>query len=175
MASKQYQHGFTAIELMVTVAIAAILVAIAAPSFKNIIEKGRVEAGSNQLFTALMLTRNEAVSRNQSGVLCKSADGASCTTSGGWEQGYLIFIDVNSDGAQDAGETLIRSYEANEFSVTIRASGDFSSLVRYASDGSVTSNDIFQICGPTGASRAQSIAVNNVGRPRREQGANSCP
>ena len=102
--------GFTLIELIVTVAIAAIVLTLGVPSFQEIINNNRLTAGANELVGALHLARSEAVKRNVRVTLCKSADGAVCTTSGGYQQGWIVFVDPNSNGTVDAGEPVIRSY-----------------------------------------------------------------
>ena len=70
--------GFTMIELMVTVVILAVLVALAAPSYHRLVIDSRMTAQSNDFLTALHFTRSEAVKRNTTVTMCKSADGAAC-------------------------------------------------------------------------------------------------
>ena len=86
-------QGFTIIELMVVVALAAILVTIAVPSFFDFLSKRRVEGVASELVTDLQYARSEAVARNQNvtltfGTNCylmhlSSGTSPSCTQAGG--------------------------------------------------------------------------------------------
>ena len=79
-------RGFTLIELMVVVAIAAILLMVAAPSFNETIEQSRVETVQNDLMRDVAFARQQALSRNSLVTICRSADGASCAGAGDWNQ-----------------------------------------------------------------------------------------
>lgn len=85
---KQYGcSGFTLVELMVVVAVLAVLQTLAAPAFSGLVSSMRLSTAANSLFSSLLLARSEAIKRNSRAVVCKSATGYACTTSGGWEQG----------------------------------------------------------------------------------------
>lgn len=101
------ERGFTLIELLVTIALLAIILAVAAPSFQDASVSGKVSDNANRLASAASLARGEAIKRNGVVVWCRSSDGANCAVSGGWEQGWIIFHDVNRDGVRDAGETVV--------------------------------------------------------------------
>lgn len=73
------QHGFTLVELMVTVAVAAILLMIAVPSFKSITASNRLNVAANDLIHAIQVARMEAIKRNSSTQLCSNS--ASANTS----------------------------------------------------------------------------------------------
>ena len=66
--------GVTLVELMVTIAVAAILLAVAVPGFRNLIVSNRLTATTNAFVAALNLARIEAVKRNARVTLCKTAD-----------------------------------------------------------------------------------------------------
>lgn len=71
--------GFTLLELVITVAVLAIALAIAVPSFQSIVSRNQLTAITNELVAALQLTRMEAVRRNQRVVLCPTTDGSTCS------------------------------------------------------------------------------------------------
>lgn len=86
-------RGFTIVELAVTVAVLAILLAIAAPSFKEIMLGTKLTSQANSLVASAHLARGEAIKRNQPVRLCASSDGASCA--GSWEQGWIVITAAN--------------------------------------------------------------------------------
>src|SRR5690606_18361522 len=86
-------RGFTIIELMVVVAIAAILAAVAIPSMTEIVRRNTQESVINDLASALAFARSEAINRGQKVSVCQSANGTSCATSGDWTAGWIVFVD----------------------------------------------------------------------------------
>jgi len=84
----QVSRGITLIELVVAIAILAVIVALAAPSMTGLIQNNRAAAGANELVTALNLTRSEALKRTRDVEICASDDQASC--SGNWRDGWIV-------------------------------------------------------------------------------------
>jgi type IV fimbrial biogenesis protein FimT len=132
--------------------------------------------------TSLTLARSEAIKRNLRVALCKSADGALCTTAGDWAQGWLVFVDRDSDGTFDAGEDVLRTQAAlpGEFTLNNSNARDW---YAYRPDGSAASSGglvtgTFRVCPPTGdSSRARRVVTNITGRPQVRLGIGtlSCP
>lgn len=90
--------GFTLPELMITIGILAILLAIAVPSFSNIIKENRNVATVNSLTAAISLARAEAIRRSRNVSICASTNGLTC--GGNWQDGWLVLIDsVSVTGA----------------------------------------------------------------------------
>lgn len=108
------QRGFTLIELMVTIAVLAIVVTMAAPSFTTMINNNRSAALGEELATALNFARSEAVRRGSRVSICASGDGASCSGANTWTQGWIVFADnATSDIANSPTVgTVLRSWEA---------------------------------------------------------------
>jgi type IV fimbrial biogenesis protein FimT len=100
-------RGFTVIELMVTIIVLAILLVVGIPSFRNATLSTRLTALSNDLVGAVQLARSEAIKRNQVVRLCVSADGSTCATAGGWDQGWIVLSD---DGVLQQHEALPTGY-----------------------------------------------------------------
>lgn len=169
-------RGFTLIELMVVVAIAAIVLFFGIPTFTSAIKNTAAQTTANNFFTALLVARSEAIKRNQRAVLCKSADGASCTTAGNWESGWLIFADTDSDATLDVGEDVVRSYAAASSQVTLRSNNAAqSNVLTYRPDGTITTAGTFRVCHGTQTLYGRSIVISATGRPRREESVASCP
>lgn len=104
--------GFTLLELMVTIAIVAILVAVGFPSFTGIMRSNRVATSTNDLMASIALARSEAT-RNPAGAgICTSTDGAAC--GGTWNDGWMVWIDVDGDDSPDVGERVVRYTQGNE-------------------------------------------------------------
>jgi type IV fimbrial biogenesis protein FimT len=103
-------RGFTLVELMTTIAILAIIAALAMPGFTTLINTNRLAGLSNEVAAMLQTARMESIRRNQRVVVCPSTDGSSCTTAVQW-QGWVSFIDADRDGDLDSGETILRAEE----------------------------------------------------------------
>ncbi|MEX2150824.1 MAG: GspH/FimT family pseudopilin [Steroidobacteraceae bacterium] len=100
---KARARGMTMIELLITVVVMAILMAIAVPSFRNASLGSQLSAAANNLLASVQLARSEAIKRNSAVTLCASADGTTCAGSGGWEQGWIIM---------DAGAAVLQRQES---------------------------------------------------------------
>jgi type IV fimbrial biogenesis protein FimT len=85
MFSKR-ECGFTLIELMVVVALAAIVLALAAPSFSGLLERRRLEGAAAELGTDIQYARSEAVQRNRN-VFLETGGGGSCYAIATWVSG----------------------------------------------------------------------------------------
>ena len=104
--------GFTLTELVFAVTIAAILVSIGVPSFKTVTNSNRIASEINGLLGDMQLARAEAVKEGRTITVCSSTDGATCAGSTTWNTGWIVFMDANSNGAVDAGESVLRVQKA---------------------------------------------------------------
>lgn len=131
-------EGFTLIELMVTIAILAIVIGVAIPSFTSQIRNNRSAALAEELATALNYARSEAVKRSGLVSLCASGDGATCSND--WTEGWMVFVDGASSetGALNVS-TVLRVWEgpgANG-SISVKQDSSTTNFVRYSQMGAL--------------------------------------
>jgi type IV fimbrial biogenesis protein FimT len=159
--------------MLITVAVAAVLMGIGIPSMKSIIDSMRLTSVSNDFLSHLVLARSEAIKRNSRVVLCKSADGASCASAGGWEQGWIVFHDVNDNGVLDAGEAVIARQQVLAGGLRVTGNQTVAQYVSFAPSGATKlvgggfQAGTVTLCRHSAfRNEARQIVLNAVGRPR---------
>lgn len=99
------QTGFTLPELLMTIAIAGILLGVGIPSFNHLAQINRQAADGLLLTQHLRLARSEAIKRGQDVVFCPSdpivMPGQTACTDSPWSKGYVMFVDINMSGSLD--------------------------------------------------------------------------
>lgn len=166
--------GFTLIELIITLMVAATLMAAAVPSFTTTIMNNRRLSQINELVGALTLARSEAVKRKTAISLCKSSDGNSCSGTG-WEDGWIIFANDNDDNDRDSGEEILRVYAKLPDGNTLRGNGNISNYLSYRPDGFSNTNGTFTLCDSRGAVQARGVVISMTGRARIKSDSLACP
>lgn len=107
---KRTQLGFSLLELLVTLSIAGILLGIGVPSYRYVTNSNRVSAEVNGLLMDLQFARSEAIKEGRNVVVCPAAAGPVCNATSSWQNGWIVFNDLNGNGAYDAGtETILRN------------------------------------------------------------------
>ena len=102
------QTGFTLAELMISLAIGAILTTMAVPAFSTMVEENRMMTHIYELIGHINYTRSTAVTSARQVVICKSDDGSSCDSDAAWDDGWIIFMDTSLNLQRDSDEPLLR-------------------------------------------------------------------
>lgn len=174
------QTGFTLIELLVVMTIAIILLSLAVPAMTGMLNTQKVSSFGSSFLAGLNFARNEAIKRNARAVLCKSADGLSCASSGGWEQGWIVFHDVNNNAALDTGEQVIVQQGAVSQGLRLTGNTQVASYVSYSASGSAKlisgafQAGTFTLClVPVSSGDVRQIVLSSTGRARLQRGSSS--
>jgi type IV fimbrial biogenesis protein FimT len=125
--------GFTVIELMVVIALGALLITLAEPSMVSLVQSNRVATQAAQLSNALREARAEAQKRGLPVVMCLSSAGSACDTSGtDWAKGWITYVDTDGDGSLDTDESVVRKQGAGANAGTASSSV---SQIAFSRDG----------------------------------------
>jgi len=138
-----YSRAFTLIELMVTVAIAAILLGIAVPSFNDFIQKRAVNLKTVEVRGALELARGLAISQRQTWKVCTVDALNSCVLKDGVR--LIVFRDDNSNNALDVGESLHADVALNALDLKLSVGLGQTSLA-FRGSGEALLGGNFEIC-----------------------------
>ncbi|AXT39752.1 prepilin-type N-terminal cleavage/methylation domain-containing protein [Alteromonas sp. BL110] len=99
------QKGLTLLEMLVAVAVLAIILTTVAPSIQSILIKNRITSDINNLSAVVQRARFTAVDEQASVVLCPTENYTACTSS--WKKAKMVFVDTNGNGSRDNSEALI--------------------------------------------------------------------
>lgn len=144
-------RGFSLVELMVTIIVLGILVALAAPSFETFLTNARLSSVTNELLTDLALARTESARINRRVTVCASANASSCASSSttDWSSGWIIFSDGNSNFTVDStnGDEILKVKPALSTGLTLVTStfpstGQF----QFRPSGAVSNEGRFVLC-----------------------------
>ncbi len=163
------QSGFTLIELMVTLAVGIIILAIGVPAFMNMMSSNQAAGYANDLVGAMRLARSEAVKRATTVAICASNATQTACSGNNWNNGWVVFADANANGNLEAGETIYRIWSIHvderaelEFEATSPGSVIFDSSGGNVAD--VTVSFAFKKSDCHG-NQARQINITPMGRP----------
>ncbi len=162
------QRAFTLIELMITLGVAVILFAFAAPAFQELRKNNRLTAAANEFLASANLARSEAIKRGRVATLCASTTTMAatpvCSNGNDWTVGWLVWVDLNGSGGgqPEAGEVLrVYTPEPNS-NITITAGAQ--SAFIYSTTGTVNVVDDIFICDDRASELGRRIQNNITGR-----------
>ena len=164
--------GFTIVELMVAVAVLAVLADLGAPSFTTLVEIWRVRQATEQLESSLYYARSEAIKRGGGVLLQKIPNNTgNCTSATGardWDCGWIVCVDEDRNGNCNADELVLQHMQATgQVRVNRTGGGATIKLNRWGLvDGTFVGFRLY----PTGAdinhSGARGLCLSSGGRLR---------
>ena len=163
------ENGFSLIELMIAVGLTGLLLSMAVPALDIFVSNARQTGAINDFVSSIHQARSTAVTTNTRVTICPSSGGTNCETVG-WNAGWIVFSDPDSDRNVDSDETIIASSGSTD-GLTIQ-SGQFSAFIMYRPNGRVMnaslngSSGSFTVCDKRGASYAKVMIIDLSGRPR---------
>lgn len=163
-------RGFTLLELITTIAIAAILMAIAVPNLTMFVENNRMKVTVGDVAAALNFARSEASKRRFPVTVCARASDTTCANSATWNSGLLVFADSDGNGTFDPGapgNEILRVVDSLPDHVTLETRGFVTpGYLQYSSAGETNVSGRFRICNSrTGYDNiARSIDITPTGR-----------
>lgn len=173
--------GFTLVELVVTLTVGIILLALAVPSLQNLIQNNRISAATNDLFTAINLARSAAIKRGTRVTICKSGVDNVCADANGWQQGWIVFADPDSNAVYTAeSEDLLRVREPIGGNVVITGNANVEDYISYVARGNselvsgFPQNGTITVCDHRSGDFGRNLVLSRSGRIRVERGM-TCP
>ncbi len=144
-------------------AISAILLAIAIPSFKYVTNANRMSGEINGLLADLQFARAEAIKEGQTVSVCASSNGSTCSGADTWNTGWLVFPGTG----QPAANSALRVARAFSGSDTLQSSDGITSVVQFSREGfamGLNGTVIFQLHDQTNsAAWTRCLEVSIVG------------
>ena len=174
-------HGFTLLELMIVLAIVGVALGIGLPTLSVFFQGSRMTTNTNALVGAFQIAKSEAIKRQGFVSVCRSTDQATCALDdeNTWEDGFIVFLDVDSDRVVDAGTDILLRVNvgaedkldtvAETGSVTIRSDTTTNNEHQYITftsrgypkDGSVLQSAMYVLCDSRGIKSA-TVDVDGV-------------
>ena len=160
-------RGLTLVELVTTLAVAGISLAVLVPSWNGMAERSRVTTTANLVLTHLRYARSEAVHRNTMVSVCPSNDGDTCSGDPhGWHNGYLVFVDSDGNRSRSPDEALLRVEGAKAPGVRLHTTTG-RPAIRFRPDGGAWgTNATFSVCAGEDESAYRAVILYGTGRAR---------
>lgn len=173
MPDRIAQRGFTLVELIVTIALVAILSTLAIPSFSEMLRQWRRDSATRELSTSLQLARSESIKTSRQIVMCPSTNGTACVAGTEWRNGWMVYVDDGAGTQSNANnqvyntnERILKVVSAQAGVATLTSTGGVQ-LMQFLPNGIVGSATTTFTVTPSGASAAtkvDKITISRVGR-----------
>jgi type IV fimbrial biogenesis protein FimT len=174
MLKNQRITGFTLYELLVAMAIGAVIVVLGVPSFSGTLDNQRMTSATNELVMSLNLAKSEAIKRVSYVSVCKTDDFKSCTDGDSrWDDGWIVFANATTANLDsiDGDDVVIRVYPALRDSLTITPTGTIDGFISFRPTGTIGTSaanmtGTLTTCDERGASNARGILLEPSGQWR---------
>lgn len=177
MTDMKKVQGFTIVELMVTLLVASVLIAMAGPPFLSSVRNNRILSATNQLVSHLSYARSEAIRLNTAVNL-----GRTSSTPSDWAGGWTVYTDTGSatgNSAFGGSDVLLRSFEGYDGgTILITPSSAGNQWIAYRSNGTLSeggSTVLIAVCDDRGVNYGRLITVSVTGRPSVTTGTPAAP
>jgi len=160
-------RGFTLIEAVIVMLIAATLLAIAVPAWSNAMAAAHNAAARTALAGSLLDAVRRSALTGGEVVMCPDTGAARCKGGVDWSGGWIVFADPNGNRTREASETVLQQIEALEGGVRVRTTTGRTRLVFQPNGGNAGSNVTFTLCDGRGVNRATTLVLANDGRLRQ--------
>ncbi|MCC2614689.1 GspH/FimT family pseudopilin [Aestuariibacter halophilus] len=166
---KSTQRGMTLLEMMIALAIVAIVAIFVIPSAQTIITQNRIVAEVNETSAVMQFARNHAIDEQVQTVFCPSQDFQQCVTD--WNQPKMVFADLDADGVRDDNEEILAATGRVSDQNVVTGPG---ALLRFLPNGSAVAAGTVLFCHDSlEASYARALFLTLQGRVRSSQDSNN--
>jgi type IV fimbrial biogenesis protein FimT len=163
------ENGFTLIELLTAIGLAALLLSMAVPALDSFTRNARQTGTVNDFVASMHIARSTAVTTNARVTICASSGGNVCEAVG-WNQGWIVFSDSNSNQTVDGSDAIVATGAGSD-ELTIR-SAEFAGVMVFRPNGRVIAASVngnsgqFTVCDDRGEEHAKVLIIELSGRPR---------
>lgn len=169
---KCFSNGFTLVEFMTVLAVAAIFTTIAVPGYRNMIQNNKATSATNKLSASIQLARMEAIKRGVSVVVCPTANTnfTACGSSSQWSNGWIVFVDGDDDNTIDALSERVKISQGFSSDANVTSASD---AISYDSSGFLNSGAVSLSISTPGCTgnNARTLNVSASGRVSVAQAA----
>ncbi len=174
MLVHQRTSGFTLLELLIALTIGSVVLVLAVPSFRAVMDNQRMTTATNEMVMSLNLAKSEAIKRVAYVSVCKSSNGVSCSAAGtSWDDGWLVFANatIANLGTVDAGDQIIRVYPALRDTLALTPIGTVDGFLSFRPSGTLGTaganmTGTLTMCDGRGVAYARGILLDPSGRFR---------
>jgi type IV fimbrial biogenesis protein FimT len=172
-------HGFTLVELMIALVIFSLSLAAALPAYRDWIAAQQLANHAHFIVDTLHVARSEAVKHGYRVDVCKTRDKLQCTDRGGWDQGWLMFVDETRSGQIEEDTIVLHREGAARDGITVHGNHPVEDYVSYTGLGharllsGALQMGTFVLC--KSGQDALNVVLSNGGRARIDKTKNRCP
>ena len=169
LALPRSQKGVTITELLIGIAIVAIVTTLVIPSGRDILVQNRIVAEINETSALVQFARSYAIDNQIDTVICPAGDFVNCETD--WAQPKIVFADLNNDNIRNADEELL---VANSLLSPHNLLTGPATPIRFQASGSVSSPATLLMCHKDREDKfARALTVSLQGRVKNSQDTNN--